>query len=156
VKKLVIAVALVLMIAGAAVGVLKWLGIGPFSKAKDTTTEATVAAGGAPQDAPRFITMDALVIPVFKGERVAATIQIQVKLETAGVDNESKIAHLMPRLNDAFLRDLYGFLPRHLRKENRIDLSIIKRRLQRLGDKVAGPGVIKAVLIQSVIETPAR
>jgi hypothetical protein len=100
--------------------------------------------------------MDVLVIPVIQGERVAATVQIQLKLETDTVDNASEIARLLPRLSDAFLRDLYGFIPRHLRKEEHLDVVLIKDRLQLVGDKVAGPGVIKNVLVQAVLENPGR
>ncbi len=152
-KKLVIAGAAILMLAGAAIGVLAWLGIGPFGDGDAVDVEATETTPGEPL---RFVTMDALVIPIFQGEKVAATVQIRLKLEAANQENESEIARLMPRLNDAFLRDLYGFIPRHLRKEERVDLALIKDRLQMVGDKVAGPGVIKSVLVQAVLEIPSR
>lgn len=150
-KKIVIAGAVMLMLAGATVSVLKWLGIGPFGDPAEV--EAT---GTTPGEPPRFVTMDVLVIPIFQGEKVAATVQIQLKLEATNLENASEIARLLPRLNDAFLRDLYGFIPRHLRKEERLDVALIKDRLQLVGDKVAGPGVIKSVLVQAVLENPGR
>lgn len=150
-KKLVIAVAIMLMLAGATISVLKWLGIGPFGDPAEV--EAT---GTTPDEPLHFVTMDVLVIPIFQGEKVAATVQIQLKLEAADVESASEIARLLPRLNDAFLRDLYGFIPRHLRKKERLDLALIKDRLQMVGDKVAGPGVIKSVLVQAVLENPSR
>lgn len=153
VKKLVIAVAIMLMLAGATISVLKWLGIGPFGASDAAETEAT---GTTPGEPLHFVTMDVLVIPIFQGEKVAATVQIQLKLEATNLENTSKITHLLPRLNDAFLRDLYGFIPRHLRKEERLDVALIKDRLQLVGDKVAGPGVIKSVLVQAVLENPGR
>ncbi len=152
-KKPALAVAIMLMLAGATIGVLKWLGIGPFGDGGAVETEAT---GTTPGEPPRFVTMDVLVIPIFQGEKVAATVQIQLKLEATNVENASEIARLLPRLNDAFLRDLYGFIPRHLRKEERLDVALIKDRLQMVGDKVAGPGVIKSVLVQAVLENPGR
>ena len=150
-KKLVIAVAIMLMLAGATISVLKWLGIGPFGDPAEV--EAT---GTTPDEPLHFVTMDVLVIPIFQGEKVAATVQIQLKLEAADVESASEIARLLPRLSDAFLRDLYGFIPRHLRKEERLDVALIKDRLQLVGDKVAGPGVIKSVLVQAVLENPSR
>ena len=152
-KKIVIAVAVVLMLTGATVSVLKFLGIGPFGDGDVVETEAT---GTTPDEPLHFVTMDVLVIPIFQGEKVAATVQIQLKLEAADVESASKIARLLPRLSDAFLRDLYGFIPRHLRKEERLDVALIKDRLQLVGDKVAGPGVIKSVLVQAVLENPGR
>ena len=150
-KKLVIAVAIMLMLAGATISMLKWLGIGPFGDPAEV--EAT---GTTPDEPLHFVTMDVLVIPIFQGEKVAATVQIQLKLEATNLENASEIARLLPRLNDAFLRDLYGFIPRHLRKEERLDVVLIKDRLQMVGDKVAGPGVIKSVLVQAVLENPSR
>ena len=150
-KKLVIAVAIMLMLAGATISVLKWLGIGPFGDPAEV--EAT---GTTPDEPLHFVTMDVLVIPIFQGEKVAATVQIQLKLEATNLESASEIARLLPRLNDAFLRDLYGFIPRHLRKEERLDVALIKDRLQLVGDKVAGPGVIKSVLVQAVLENPGR
>ncbi len=150
-KKLVIAVAIMLMLAGATISVLKWLGIGPFGDPAEV--EAT---GTTPDEPLHFVTMDVLVIPIFQGEKVVATVQIQLKLEATNLENASEIAHMLPRLNDAFLRDLYGFIPRHLRKKERLDVALIKDRLQMVGDKVAGPGVIKSVLVQAVLENPSR
>ena len=152
-KKIVIAVAVILMLAGGTFGVLKWLGIGPFGDGDVVEVEAT---GTTPGEPPSFVTMDVLVIPIFQGDKVAATVQIQLKLEAADVESASEIARLLPRLSDAFLRDLYGFIPRHLRKEERLDVALIKDRLQLVGDKVAGPGVIKSVLVQAVLENPSR
>ncbi len=153
-KKIAIAVAVMLMIAGATVSVLKWLSIGPFAEAEAEAveTEATGTSG----EPLRFIAMDVLVIPIFQGENVVATVQIQLKLEAANVENESEIAHMLPRLNDAFLRDLYGFIPRHLRKEEHVNVALIKERLQMVGDKVAGPGVIKNILVQALLEQRGR
>ena len=150
-KKIALAVAIMLMLAGAAIGALKWLGIGPFGDPAEV--EAT---GTTPDEPLHFVTMDVLVIPIFQGEKVAATVQIQLKLEATNLESASEIARLLPRLNDAFLRDLYGFIPRHLRKKERLDLALIKDRLQMVGDKVAGPGVIKSVLVQAVLENPSR
>ena len=60
----------------------------------------------------------------------------------------------MPVLTDAYVRDLHSFLPRLLRSEERIDVLIIKQRLQFIGNKVAGKGLIDNVLVQSVINQP--
>ncbi len=61
----------------------------------------------------------------------------------------------MPRLTDAFLRELYNYLPRLLSKQGSVDVFLIKRRLQRVADKTAGEGRIDNILIQSVTEAGA-
>lgn len=150
-RKLVIAFAIVMMIAGGTISVLKWLEVGPFVATEEQIAEESEFEEGEP---PRFIDMDPLAIAIFQGDKVVATIQIQFKLEALGADNEAKITRLIPRLDDAFLRDLYAFLPRLLKKEERISVVIIKKRLQMVANKVTGPGTIKDILIQSVVDIP--
>ena len=84
---------------------------------------------------------------------MATTIQIQVKLETTGGENETKLIRMMPRLSDAFLRDLYALLPRMLSNDEQLDVVIIKRHLQRVADKIVGPGLVDNVLVQSVTDS---
>jgi len=148
VRVIVIAIAVILMLAGGAVGVMKQLEMGPF--APEDTEEQVVEA--KEPELPRFLDMDPLVIPVFVGDEVAGTIQIMVKLETMGEENETYLHTIMPRLGDAFLRDLYSFIPRSLQKQGNIELPVIKERLKLVADKVAGEGRVDNVLIQSVSE----
>ena len=94
-----------------------------------------------------------MIIPIFNDQKVARTIQITVKLETIGSKNEARINKILPRLNDAYIRDLYAFVPRLLMKEERIDVFAIKGRMQLVSDKVVGPGVVEGVLVQSAVDT---
>lgn len=145
IRIIAIAVAVILMVGGGAVGVMKHFEWGPFA--------STTGAEETPTEPPRFIDMDPLVIPVFAEGAVITTIQIQVKLETSGAKNEELINHIMPRLSDAFLRELYAYIPRLLRRDGNLDVFAIKKRLQMVGDKVAGEKVINNVLVQSVTES---
>lgn len=150
-KKLIIAVALLIMISGASVAVLKSLDIGFFEPGEDEP----VVVEEKPVDPPRFVDMDPLVIPLFQGSRTAGTIQIQVKLETTGSDNEILIHRILPKLHDTFLRDLYDYIPRMLRRYERLDIPLLKARLQLMAGRVVPSGVIDDILIQSVIDNPA-
>ena len=148
--------AVVLMIAGAAFSVMKTLGVGPFGpeQAQSEYETASVGDESSPGGAkPRFIDMEPIVVPIFVADRVATTIQITVKLETIGSDNEARIARNMTRLQDRFLRDLYSYVPRLLRTKERVDVYAIKRRLQLISDKALGPGTISGVLVQSVVDS---
>ncbi|WP_316976455.1 hypothetical protein [Shumkonia mesophila] len=151
VRTIAIAAAIILMIAGGAVGIMKQLEWGPF--APRAGQEAALVA---PVEAPRFIDMDPLVIPVFAEDRVVAAIQIQLKLETLGAANETYLNSIKPRLSDAFLRELYAFIPRLVQKGGQLDVLAIKRRLQMIADNVAGAGRINGVLVQSVSDTVQR
>ena len=148
-KKLVMIVAVFLMIAGGVVGVMKTMELGPFAPKAVAEGDGTPASKQSQADPPRFIDMEPLNIPVFHEDSVAATVQIQLKLEAIGEENEEQINRLMPRINDAFLRDLHAFLPRLLKMEERINVVIIKKRLQIISERLMGPNLIHNILVQS-------
>lgn len=150
-KKLIIAFALMVMISGATVSVLKWLEIGPFAPTGDEKAEEVEEIEEEP---PRFVEMDPLAIPIFQGEKVAAVIHIQVKLETMGEENSTLLRREKTRIRDAFVREMHSFIPRMLRKTERIDVSILKTRLRMVSDRVMPGGIISDVLIQSVTDMP--
>jgi len=148
-KKLIIIIALLVMLTGGVIAALKTLNLGPF---KDQIQAVKVKEIKA--DTAIFIDMEPLGIPIFRGNKVIATIQIQVKLETGNKESSKKIQKMMPVIRDAFIRDLHSFMPRLLKEKERVDVLIVKQRLQYIGDKVAGKGLIKNVLVQSVLDQP--
>ena len=151
-KKFVIVFAMLLMLSGGTISIMKTLEMGPFAKNEGEGAEEAVL-----DEPPRFIEMGLLLIPIFSGDRVATTIQIQIRLETIGTENEDKVNKMMPRINDAFLRDLYAFIPRLIRKEGKIRAIVVKKRLELIAGKVADPDLISNVLVQSITDTsPSR
>ncbi len=144
-NKLVIAFLAIFLIAGGTIGALKFLKMGPFSGKDDKA-----AMKAKPIEPPRFIDVPPLNVPLFAEDKVAGTVLIQLKLEAMGAANEAKINHLLPRINDAFLRELHTFVPRLLRKTKRLDVFILKKRLQMVSDRVVGKGVVSNVLVQTV------
>ena len=150
-KKIAIIVVAVIMLASGVFSALKALKMGPFAEEGEAVEEEA-----EPAEPPRYIDFDPLYIPIFRGDKVAATIQIQYRLETLGEENEARITKLLPRLNDAFLRDLYVYIPELLKKTDQIDPEIIKNKLHQVGNRVAGKGVIKGVLVQSVASSGSR
>ena len=149
-KKLLLIFGLLVMLCGATVSALKFLKLGPF-QGEEVVEEKPVEQIEA---TILFVDMEPLAIPIFQGNKVAATVQIEVKLATNGKDNVERIKKIMPVITNAFVRDLHSFMPRLLKAEERIDVLIIKQRLQLISNKVAGKGLIKNVLVQSVIDQP--
>mgnify|MGYP001197987289 CR=1 FL=1 len=150
-KKLLLLLAMFLFLIGSTIGLLQYLQLGPFEPKKGVIRKVIKKEI---EDTTVFIDMEPMAIPVFQGNRVAATVQIQVKLETNDEDKADRIKKMMPIIIDAFVRDLHSFMPRLLRAEERIDILIIKQRLQLIGDKVTGKGTISNVLVQSIIDQP--
>jgi len=150
-KKLIFLFLMFLMLIGAAGGSLRFLEIGPFKPKKG---EVRKTFRKQEKDTTIFIDMDPLAIPIFQGNKVAAIIQIQVKLETNNNRNAETIRDRMPVITDAFVRDLHSFMPRLLKAKERVDVLIIKQRLQMVANRVAGKDLIKNVLVQSVLDQP--
>ena len=151
-KKFVIVFAMLLMLSGGTISVMKTLELGPFA-----TDEGEAVEDATPDEPPVFIDMGLILIPTFSGDRVATTIQIQIKLEIIGSEKVSRIKKIMPRISDAFLRDLYAFIPRLIRKQGKISAIVIKTRLEMIAGKVVGPDLINNVLVQSITDTsPSR
>ena len=154
-KKIIVVIAAILMIAGSAFAAMQIMEIGPFAP-EPQAAEAEKTGHDSDSDTPavpRFIELDPMVIPVIEGDRVAATVQIQLQLEISP-QNESEVRRLLPRLGDAFIRDLNGYLPRLMRREGFLDVDRIKQRLVIVAEKAIGPGLVDNVLVQSVSDRP--
>ena len=149
IKKIVIAFAVLLMLSGGTISVMKWMEVGPFAPV-DETAEAEKEA--EPEVPPIDIPLDSLIIPVFSGNEVIATVVIGVKLQVKGTENEEKIIKILPRLSDGFLRDLYAFIPRVISKQRKLNAEILSGRMKLIGDKIAGPDILHKVLVESMNE----
>jgi len=146
-----IMVALVLILTGGTVSVLILMKLGPFQE------EPTVEVEEEEEEVKSiFIDMEPILIPIFQGDDVVAKVQIQLKLETKSSKKAVKIQRIMPRIADTFIKDLHAFMPRLLKKEERIDVFILKQRLKLIADRRFGKGLIGDVLVQSVLDTPAQ
>lgn len=154
-KRLFLIFALVLLVAGATIGAMKWFGLGPFEKPE--MAEEMDKAKKIEAPAALFVDVEPLLVNVVQGGAIATTIQLEVKIETAGNENIIRIKRMLPQYKDAFLKDLHAFVPRMLSELGHIDLPTLKKRLQLVADRVAGEkGIVKSVLIQSVLDTPQQ
>jgi len=146
-KKIVIIFAVLLMLSGGTISVLKWLQIGPFSNSLEVEEKTT------PVDPPVTIKMDKLSIPIFAEDRIAATILIELKVEAIGLENQDMITKLLPRLSDAFFKDLYVFIPQLIRRKIKLTTRILSERMQKVADKVFGPDILHKVIIVKVTDS---
>jgi len=151
-KKIVMIFAALVMLGGGTASMLKWLQIGPFEELKKAEKQETVKK----VEEAVTIDLDPLVTTIFQENRVAALVQIELKLETVGDKRVERIKYLLPVITDAFLKDMHSFIPRLLKAEERLDAEIIRQRLQLIGDKVVGKGMIRNVVVGDIVEQPVR
>ncbi|HEX9568233.1 MAG: hypothetical protein ACREB6_14845 [Rhodospirillales bacterium] len=151
-KKIVMIFAILVMLGGGTASILKWLQLGPFQELEKKEKPKEMAK----IEDTITIDMDPLVTTIFQENRVAALVQIELKLETQGDKRAERIKYLLPVIIDAFLKDMHSFMPRLLKAEERVDAEIIRQRLQLIGDKVAGKGLIRNVVVGDIVEQPVR
>lgn len=100
-----------------------------------------------------YYTMPQFVVPIIEGNVVTRQITLLITLETMGIDNRQKLLDTRQRLQDAFLRDMYGVLAIH-RPEGRGYDDALKTRLRRAGDRVMGAGVITDIFVKTTYDRP--
>lgn len=100
-----------------------------------------------------YYTMPQFVVPIIEGNTVTRQITLLVTLETIGSANREKLMAKRERLQDVFLRDIYGVLAVH-RADRRGYDDALKTRLRRVGEKVVGAGVIENILVKTTYDRP--
>jgi flagellar basal body-associated protein FliL len=151
-QKLIMIFAVLVMLGGATASALKWLQLGPFEGMQQDEKPKKEKA----EKAALVIDMEPLVIPIFQENKVAALVQIEVKLEAMGEDKAAKVKYLLPLIIDAYIRDLHGFMPRMLKAKEKVDPEVLRERLLVIGARTAGKGLISNVVIGDIIEQPSR
>ena len=75
---------------------------------------------------------------------------LNLKLEISIVCDkaaEQLLNQKLPILKDAYIQDLFSFIPRKLRKNSKLDKDTLKRRLEIIGNKTIGRGKILSINI---------
>ena len=155
-KKLVIAFAVLIMLAGGTVSILKYLEVGPFEKPVvegEVVDPEKEKAKSFFEQRPRYIEMDPIQVPVFQDDGVAGTIMIHYKLEALTLDNERKIAKAKRQLGDALIKDFSYYIPRTLRNNKTLDVTLVKYRIMMVANRLLGEEVVSDALIQAMTST---
>ena len=170
---LIIVIVVMILLAGGGVTIMQQMELGPFAppvtedgvegadklaKASDQHAVGfvnTVRQRGRNAGEPRAIlAMEPLVIPLFLGDKPKTNIQITIQIRVAR-DDAPKMRERLTKLKDALLRDLMGFVPRHLRDNKKLEADILRRRLKVITERSVGKGLVDDVLVQSILDRPA-
>lgn len=107
----------------------------------------------APQRDPIFVRFDPIQVPVISGGSVSRLVTIEVVLQVDDTTVGDRVISQSPRLNDAYLSDLYGALHEGEGIENGVlNIAHVKRRLMMVSNSVLGDNSIRDVLVQMVGE----
>lgn len=137
--KIVIILVVFLIVAGGAGGGAYWW----FFMREEGEPEEEVVDLGPP---PVYLEMPSLTIPVIRGGAVARYIVLKVSLELVDKSMEEDVNERIPRLRDAFLRDLHGYFGT-IPVGERLNVLPVKKRLAKVSRAVLGKGVVQDILI---------
>lgn len=142
-KKLVILLVVLLILLGAIGGGAYYYF---FSLAEEEEVEEEVV-----QPLPEFEEIDSLSIPVIRNGKVMKFVLLKVAVELTDGDYRTRVQSYMPRLKDAYLRELHGYFAT-VPVDDPINVRAVTKRLMRASARVLGPGVVKDILVQGVYE----
>ncbi len=156
-KIVLIAGLAVLLLGGGAAGAYFFLNKpaeaagAELSEHDKAAEEAAKAAAAEPVIPAVFVQLSPLVLPIVDENGVSQTVSLVISVEVADEAMAAKVKNLQPRLQDAFIQDMYGVLSRKaVMKGGVIEVAKIKARLNTISDKVMGDDTIKEVLLQVV------
>ena len=120
---------------------------------------ADLFGGGEPKKADiaktpdvLFVDLESLTVAVIRNRRIEKHVVLQVSLEVADEPSRAEVSKALPRLKDAFIKDLYDYYAVRMPGQDGINVEGIKKRLKRTGEEIMGGGKIRAVLIQGAVE----
>ena len=143
-KKLIVGIVAILVLAGGTTAAMKFLNIGPFSEGPIQDNKSAKKK----KRVPIFIDMEPLILSLIEDDKISEPLQIQITLETDGQENATFLEQRLTKLKAEFFKDLYSFVPRLLKKKNRLDIPILKERLKIVGSRLVGKSYIESVQVQ--------
>jgi hypothetical protein len=144
--RLVIAMAAMLVLAGAALAAEH----GEKKPAKGEHGEPVI-------EGPAFVKLAPIVLPIFNSEnKVTRQAGLVLALELEPGKTAADIEPNERKLRDAFITELYALYELTANAAHVIDVPLVKERLQDTSDRVLGPGIVHAVLIQQAFERARR
>jgi hypothetical protein len=100
---------------------------------------------------PQFFRLLPFNIPVIHEGRVVNQVSLIVSIETFGLADKEKVMAARYKLQNAFLRDLYGVVAVHQGNGHPVLADSVKIRLKRLARNMLGGDVVKDVLIEAAV-----
>lgn len=99
-----------------------------------------------------FVTLEPFVVPIIRNGQLQRHVTLAIVIEAKDQDAKGKVEAAMPRLRDAFVRDLHAYLAVVPYDGSGTLLQAMMQRLARIADGTVGAGRIKAVLLQGAAD----
>ena len=103
-----------------------------------------------PPPPPTYVDFGLLIVPVIQDREVKKQAEMIVRLAVDPVNKEI-VAKNLPRLQNAYLEDLIGYLSVTLRDGQQLDTNAIARRLVQVAEKTLGGVYVKDAVIENPV-----
>jgi hypothetical protein len=117
---------------------------------------ARAADSAALPEGPVFLTLPVMTVPIFEGDAVTRQASVVLALELEKGKSEADLAPVKARLVDAYLTELTQLFEQRANADRIIDAQAIKPKLLETAQRIAGPGLVKDVLVQQAMERQRR
>jgi flagellar basal body-associated protein FliL len=125
------------------------------SEKKEEKKEEKHGEGGggflSPSSTTFYVRMNPMVLPVIGEKGVDEIVSVVLALEVKDQRTVETVNGMLPKLNDAYVRALYGHIDHSVYRSGRfLDMEKIKSRLMQVTNDLLGKDVVQDVLIQGV------
>lgn len=142
-KLIVILVILLVLLAGG--GAAAWFFL-------LRTPENTEPAPPPKPPPASYVVLEGMSVPLRTAERPWSTLWLNLALEIPKPEDVGEIQNVMPRVRDAFVRDLAAHPIGQNGTWTEVDVDQMTARLGKQADKVLGPGKVSRVLIRNALK----
>ncbi|MCW5730001.1 MAG: flagellar basal body-associated FliL family protein [Alphaproteobacteria bacterium] len=143
---------------GIGVAVLALVGIGGgaafyFVGGGNGAAEAAQQEGRveAPPRQISYVPVEPINVPVFRSDNRRYVYSVAISLQISDEKHREAVNNMMPRLRDAFLRNVNSHPLAGQAGTDAIDLDQLKSRLSDQVERVFGPKIVEDVLFHRVI-----
>ncbi len=149
-KGLILLVLGIILLAAAAGG--GWFAYQKFI-APPPEAAADAKSKKAPEPPPIYVRLAPFTVPAVGAERPEQLITFVIILLVSNQSAENQVTDRMPRVMDTFLTTLYGAIDEgELINGSLVNVTSVKQRLQAACNRLLGDGVVKEVLVQTVLQ----
>ena len=148
-KKIIIIAGIILLLSGGALGGLfatgnlALIGLGGGEAPSKAAKKMTVLPG----DAPSFIPIRQMVVPVLRNDRIAFQVYLEMQLEVANARDRIDVRKMLPKIQDAIVTALVTRPVMTNDGTGNIDILAIKSRVMKAIRKVPNGNLVQNVLI---------
>jgi flagellar basal body-associated protein FliL len=158
---------LIIVIALAVIAVLAvaWLFLmGPLSSSDNNEAEAEAKSkeialflenAGVSPDASH-VTIEPFNISIIQSGKILGALFVSMELLTGNRDLNAGVVKARPKLRDAYLQALSGYVNRQLDPNRPVNVSLLKRLLQKATNRVLGETAVAVVISGAHISEPFR